>query len=291
MKLVSVIITGEDMMKLNNLKNKFTKSRGQATTEFIVALFVLMPMFLGIYYFARYSDVKHSAIQASRYVAFERTWDPYMRAKSDAQLSEETRARFFAPVSENQGVIKYRDTTINLNPDTKRVSLWSDLGYKRLLQNFSDVNIAVRDAGALNTGPVGKLQNIASSAFNLPNTGIIKAEVTVPLNNIANYDVLRNINIGLPGATAIGGGAWNASGARAVGPTRDESACARIRPTVLSDKIRFATDVLGVLMAPFEQDTPDIGLILPDYVPPGSVRTNNAASSPRTYPQQSPNRC
>jgi TadE-like protein len=279
------------MMKLSILNNKFIKSRGQATTEFVVALFVLLPMFLGVYYFARYSDVKQSAIQASRYVAFERTWDPYMRAKNDAQLYEETRARFFVPVSENQGVIKYRDTTLSLNPDSKRVSLWSDLGYKRLLQNFSDVDIRVRDVGALNTGVVGKLESIASKAFSLPNTGIIKAEVTVPLNNIANYDVLSNINIGLPGATAIGGGVWNAGGARAVGSTRDESVCARIKPTVLSDKIKFVTDVLGVLMAPFEQDTPDIGLILPDYVPPGSVRTNDAASSPRAYPQQNPNRC
>jgi hypothetical protein len=284
-------------MKSNKFEIQPNAFRGQATTEFIVALFVLLPMFLGIYYFVRYSDIKHSAIQASRYVAFERTWDPYMRAKSDAVLREETRARFFVPISVNQGVIKYHDSTLSLNPDSNRITLWSDHGYNKLLQNFSDVDIQVRDVGPIITNSnsavaaVARLQNFAGSLFNLPNTGVIKAEVVVPLNNIVNYDVLRNINIALPGATAIGGGAWNASGAREAGATSNESVCARVKRTVLSDKIKFATDVLNVLMSPFEQNTPDIGLVLPDYVPPGSVRTNNTADSPRPYPQQSGNPC
>ena len=43
-------------------------AEGQATTEFLVALLVMVPLFFGTYYFARYSDVKHSAIQASAFL-------------------------------------------------------------------------------------------------------------------------------------------------------------------------------------------------------------------------------
>jgi uncharacterized protein (UPF0333 family) len=73
----------------------FRTARGQATTEFLVMLLVMIPLFIGVFYFARYANVKHSAIQASRYVAFERAWDPYQRAKNPSQLAEEARARFF----------------------------------------------------------------------------------------------------------------------------------------------------------------------------------------------------
>ena len=36
------------------------RQRGQATTEFIVSLFVLIPLFFGVFYFARYADVKRA---------------------------------------------------------------------------------------------------------------------------------------------------------------------------------------------------------------------------------------
>lgn len=263
-----------------------TKQHGQATTEFVVALLVMVPIFLGIYYFARYSDVKHAAIQASRYTAFERSWDPFYRAKSDVQLKEETRARFFTDLPDNSGKIKFRDTTVALNADTKRVAFWSDVEYKRLLQNFSDVDIKIVSAGDLNVGIVSKLQDIGSSAFSLPPGGIIRSEVTVPLNNVANFDALKNIDIAVPGATAIGAGAWNASGAKGT-----HSVCDRVMPTVLADKVKSATDVLGALMSPFERHTPDMGITLPDYVPPGSVRRNNPGNAPVPYSNQAPNRC
>ncbi len=259
---------------------------GQATVEFLLALMVMVPLFFGMHYFARYSDVKHSAIQASRYVAFERTWDPNSRAKSAAQLAEETRARFFTPISTHNGQIAYLDSTTRLNPDTGRVPLWSDVEYKPLLRNFSDVGIVEVNAGKLNTGAVGTLQQaIGTKVFKLPAGGVMRAEVTVPLSNIAHFDVLRSINIGLPGATAIGNGVWNASGARG-GP---DSVCDRVTPTVLGHYIKPVTDVLGTLMSPFERNTPDVGLVLPDYVPPGSVRDKNNNSTP--YAGQNGNRC
>ncbi len=263
--------------------------RGQATTEFLVALMVLAPLFFGVFYFARYADVKHSAIQASRYVAFERTWDPYNRAKTPAQLSEEVRSRFFMAGGRNNGELRFRDSSTGQDATAKanRVPLWSDAAYKPMLARYSDVAVTERDAGALATGPVGKLQEtIGAPIFKLPTSGIVKAEVTVSLANVAHFDALRDINIGLPGATAIGAGVWNASGAK----EGAQSVCARVSPSVLGTYIKPVADVLGVLMAPtFEKNAPDIGIVLPDYSIPGSVR--NKANNNVPYTGQQGNRC
>ena len=265
------------------------RQRGQATTEFIVSLFVLIPLFFGVFYFARYADVKHSAIQASRYVAFERSWDPYSRAKTAGQLAEETRARFFMSVERNGGQIKYRDSTMGQDATAKgnRVPLWSDAAYQPLLQSYADVSIREIDTGPLATGLVGKLQQtMATPVFKLPTSGIVKAEVTVPLSNIAHYDALRDVNVGMPGATALGAGVWNASGAN----NGSESVCARVKPTVLGSYIKPVADVLGMLMSPsFEKKAPDVGLILPEYDIPGSVR--DKADNAVPYSRQARTRC
>lgn len=263
-------------------------SRGQATVEFLVALLVMVPFFFGMYYFARYADVKHSAIQASRYVAFERAQDPLEQAKSKAQLAEETRARFFVPLSVNEGKISYLQRTTNLNPDRDRVPLWSDATYQPLLANYAGISVQERDAGALNTGLVGSLQSlVAGPVFGLPTGGVVRAEVTVPLANIAHYAVLRDINIGLPGATAIGTANWGASGAKA----GRQTVCDAVSRTVVSQfgPVQVVGEAVSTLMIPFEEHRPDFGRILPDYVPPGSVK--NGGGNPVPYASQNGNQC
>lgn len=263
------------------------KAHGQATVEFLVALLVMVPFFFGMYYFARYSDVKHSAIQASRYAAFERAADPAQRAKTPAQLAEETRARFFVPMSVDGGKISYRQSTARLNADRDRVPLWSDATYKPLLANYGDIGVREANAGNLNTGIVGKLQGVAAPVFGLPSGGVVRAEVTVPLQNIAHFDVLQNINIGLPGATAIGTGGWNASGAKQ-GP---QTVCDAVSRTVIAQfkPVEVIGKGLGAVMSPFERHTPDFGRILPDYVPPGSVQASGG--NPVPYSAQNGNKC
>ena len=50
----------------------------------------------------------------------------------------------------------------------------------------------------------------------------------------------------------------------------------RVKPTVLGSYIEPVTDVLGTLMVPFEAHPPEIGIVQPDFVPPGSVRNGNS---------------
>ena len=67
----------------NSLRYNVYYQHGQSTIEFIIACLVMIPLFFGIYYLVRYLDIKQSAIQASRYAAFERTWDHNQTIKTD----------------------------------------------------------------------------------------------------------------------------------------------------------------------------------------------------------------
>src|SRR5262245_24100839 len=68
--------------------------RGQAMSEFIAAMALFIPLVFGVIYIGKYADIKHQAIQASRYAAMQRALDP-RRNRSDAAIQNETVARFF----------------------------------------------------------------------------------------------------------------------------------------------------------------------------------------------------
>jgi hypothetical protein len=160
-----------------------------------------------------------------------------------------------------------------------------------LLQKFEDVQIELKPAGKLDAGVLGKIQELGGRVFNLPSGGIVRAEVTVPLSNIAHFDVLRDINIALPGATAIGTGAWNAAGAKTTGALAADSVCSRVKRAVPTAAVAGVINPILTVMKPFEDKTPKLGLILPDYVPPGSVRTNDGRDNPVPLSAQNGNPC
>lgn len=72
--------------------------RGQALTEFLVAAVALVPLFLLIPLIAKYQDIAHTTQLASRYVAFDSFTrnDSVGTAKSEGQLADEVRRRFFS---------------------------------------------------------------------------------------------------------------------------------------------------------------------------------------------------
>jgi TadE-like protein len=247
---------------------------GQATTEFVISCLVLIPLFMGVVYVARYADVKHSAIQASRYAAFERAFDPYSTKKSDAQLADETRARFFTPISYNQGKIKFRDSVGTINKDTVYNPVWVDLRGKRLLREFNDVGISMGTA-RVNDGALGSIFNgVGRAAFGLQPGGMHIAQVEVPLLNITHFDALKNINIKLAAQTAIGGTAWNASSSDGGDAN---STCARVArsPMNFGGDIRRIIPpidtIMDILVIPFEPNGPRFGYTAPDIVPQRGV--------------------
>lgn len=49
------------------------RQSGSSMVEFVISLLVFVPIFIGIPLLGKYADIKHRTIEASRYVAFERT--------------------------------------------------------------------------------------------------------------------------------------------------------------------------------------------------------------------------
>ncbi|MDR2297643.1 MAG: hypothetical protein LBE30_04780 [Comamonas sp.] len=259
---------------------------GQATTELLVCMLVLAPMFFGVYYLARYADVKHSAIQASRYVAFERALDPQGQAKTREQLAQEVRARFFLKRNAGEQEIVFRDSPARYQADKNRIALWSDASYRPMLEDFNQVAVVERDLGQLSRGLVGSLQQkLAVPVFGLPQGGVTKAEVTVSLADVTHFDALKGIHVGLPGATAIATGAWNANGSKG----SSESTCNRVKRAVLGQYAKPILDLYGTAMSIFERNTPDVGRVLPDYVPTGSLQDSGGRNV--DYGQQDGNKC
>lgn len=250
-------------------------NRGQATIEFIIACLVMIPLFFGIYYFARYSDIKQAGIQASRYAAFERAWDPTSTRKTDAVIQNEVRARFFV----EQNKIQYRDNPAKNG--TKDINLWVQADNKKLINNISDVTITWDKSNKFSAGSViNALDTLAAKGFKLPSGQIIKSQINIPLSDIVHFDPLKSINVSIPAAVAIGSGTWNSSGSN----NGTNSTCNRISGAVISSLVPDAVNtILDLGLSLFEQSSPEFGLILPDYVPPGSVRTNNS-SSPSSTP-------
>lgn len=250
------------------------KIHGQATIEFIIACLVMIPMFLGIYYFARYSDIKQTGIQASRYAAFERTWDPTSVVKSDLVIENEVRARFFT----EQAKIEYHDNPAKR--DTEEINLWVKHDGTKLIDNTSDVKLTWDKTIKFTSGPIiTQMDKLAGLGFKLPPGQIIKSQINIPLSDIANFEPLKSINITLPSATAIGSGTWNSSGSN----NGVNSTCNRVSGAVVSKLVPDVVNTLmGFALKPFERSSPQFGIILPDYVPPGSVRTNNSTSPSST---------
>lgn len=86
--------------------------KGQAITEFnVTAAFLLVPLFIMIPLLGKYIDMKHSSVQAARYMAWERTvWfddktkpedTSTAQVKSQKKLIKETQQRIFSGVSED----------------------------------------------------------------------------------------------------------------------------------------------------------------------------------------------
>jgi hypothetical protein len=108
------------------MKNRRSRHvlRGQAMTEFLIACLVLVPLFMGAVYLAKYSDIKQSAIQASRYASMDRAFDP---KKLPQDIERETRVRFFAQQERrNLGALTRQDTSYVPDKEKDAIPVWCD---------------------------------------------------------------------------------------------------------------------------------------------------------------------
>ena len=116
-----------------------SSQHGQSTTEFVIALVVCVPLYLAVDYAGKYGDLQQTAVQASRYAAFQRVLEPRTGALSDAKIEDQTRARFFLDGQRNDGKLNSDDTAGSITDDTDQPPLWRDNGNNALLTGPTQV--------------------------------------------------------------------------------------------------------------------------------------------------------
>lgn len=161
--------------------------QGQALTEFMIAALAIAPLFLLVPMIAKYQDISHSTLMASRYVAFEavnrhpgiNSWKP------EGQLALEVRRRFF---SNSDAPIKTADVAGNFA--AHRNLMWSDGFGNPLIQNI-DRDVVVTFGASRNVSHAGAFSDASDgqpflgfNRFGLSRQGIYTANVSVSLANL-----------------------------------------------------------------------------------------------------------
>lgn len=194
---------------------KHTAQRGQAMTEFVVALLALLPIVLGVIYLGKYEDMKYSTVQASRYAAFERVFDPSAAHKSSTVLAEETRERFFVdPTLRNSGAVAFQDSSTGLQTAGTLAKNWFGTGSEPLVQNnYEGIQVTLNSSQA--SGAIAKVDSLVvdlNYKGSIQDPGIQKAQVQVPLVTPSIFSDLAGKNLTLSTATAVLADGYNSAG-------------------------------------------------------------------------------
>ncbi|MES2950578.1 MAG: hypothetical protein V4858_18755 [Pseudomonadota bacterium] len=233
--------------------------RGQSTVEFaVLAVFLLVPMLLIVPLIGKYMDVAQTTAIASRYVAFEghvRHSSSNDSWKSDAELAQEVRRRFF---SNSDAPIKTNDAAGDFN--AHRNTLWFDHKGRPLLPAFAS-NVSATATRESLTQPFGAFY---AGSFKLPYDNLYTGQVKVSIADIAGLKPFDTLGLSVTRSTTLLADPWGASG-----------------PSSVHDKVRGATaafpyqylKVAAAPLAPFisllepNSSPPDVGVVDPDKVP------------------------
>ena len=145
------------------------QSKGQATTELLVSLAVLAPMFLLIPVVAHYLDIQTATHEASRYVAWERTAHATI---NQTALADQVQARFID--RESSGF-----SLASAGPVDERWRDYGSIGQSTLVDQDDDVAVTVNTLPVNLAGPVANANIGAIQALN-PNA-LAATAVSIPL--------------------------------------------------------------------------------------------------------------
>lgn len=272
----------------------FKPQSGQAMTEMLVACaFVVVPLFLIVPTVGKYIDMKHAAVNAARYVTWERTvyfndatlrnepsgFDAFsankLPKKSDYQLEKEVSARIFSdahtrittvPSDVGRTLWTYHDASSMYNPPmNERPSLSSNLAtpdktagvMSTLLQGFGNVVSAI-------TGIIP----FSSSQFDAISTrGGSDVEVNMSVAQVPNYtDIHGNqsglLHFGRDGLTMTAKGAVVSQTWGAAGPAHMKHQAQALAPTKLIGDLFNLIKIPGVGSG---QDLIAVALLTPEF--------------------------
>ena len=257
----------------NSVQAHARRQRGQSTVEFIVLGMVLVPLLLIVPLIGKHMDIAQTAAIASRYVAFEGSVRHSSSAdgwKSDAELAQEVRRRFF---SNSDAPIKTNDTVGNFN--AHRNTLWFDHRGTPLLSDFAK-NVGVQTKNETLSQPFGA-QLLPMTDFKLPQDNLYSGQVTVNIDDIAALKPFDALGLSVSRSTTVLVDPWAASGPAQV--------TNRIRGNGMPLSSPFPYKPLEVIAIPLgvlmsnpamallgaDVTPPDVGRVDPDRVPKDRV--------------------
>lgn len=239
---------------------------GQSTVEFLVLALVLVPLFLIVPLLGKQLDIAQTAASASRYVAFEgmvRHGSSLQTWKSDAQLADEVRRRFF---SASAAPIKTGDVAGNFA--AHRNPLWTDHRGDALLPSFA-TNVGAASQRTVLTQPTGA---VFASGMGLDTHNLHTGSVRVKVADVAGLAPFDALGLSIERHTTVLVDPWSASG-----PVAVRSALRRDRWSLAS---HFPFGLLEATTAPLKllplvlegTQLPEIGRVDPDLVPADRIR-------------------
>jgi len=275
------------MKNIQTILSQNIRQHGQAMTEFVIGvLLFLLPIFLIIPMLGKYADVKDSAAQTARYVAWERTvwfggnassnsWPA--NYKSEGEIENEARQRI---VSFGH-ILKSNDKNATAYTTAGARELWKNRNGEVMLQKYDDAatgNIANDNSPDIATGTVlnAIVAITAITGFNLETKGYYTGNAAITVNTLPIGLNLDGSNTGKfdPGVlvfrdkNVILANGWSANGS---GHVKTQTAGLAPLGLVNDSSLKPVVQALGcALLGAF---TPEfcfleIGKIAPDVVPP-----------------------
>lgn len=242
------------------------RMRGQSTVEFLVLAVVLLPLFLILPLLGKQLDIAQTAASASRYVAFEGTvrhGSSLQSWKSDAQLADEVRRRFFsastAPVKSGDVA---GDFAAHRNP------LWTDHRGDALLPSFT-ANVGAASRRAELTQPTGA---VFAAGMGLDTNNLYTGSVRVNVADVAGVAPFDALGLSIERHTTVLVDPWSASGPAAVRGALRRERWGLDSPFPFG-LLELAASPLKLIPPVLEgARLPEIGRVEPDIVPADRLR-------------------
>lgn len=212
--------------------------RGQSLVEALVATVALLPLLFAVPLIAKYQDIRHAAVSASRTAAFECSVRPEVcvEPQTRAVLADGLRRRHFARHDRD---LLSNDSPVDSAAPSERNRFWVGRSGDPLLAGFSDVSLELEEGtsdaarGAYPDTGGAALADAASGvagpvAFGLRSAGglitsRVRAHVSLHRTLADWLSRPEGLRLALTGKTAVLVDAWNASAGKDPDPRSFQS--------------------------------------------------------------------